>query len=118
MRPERWRSDRGAGSILAVAVLATIVATIILVAPLCRVLVIRTELGGAADASALAAADVTRGISPGVSCVIAASVATANGAYLDECVVDGAIVTVRVSAVVGAFSVTAAATAGPPFAAE
>ncbi len=103
---------------LAVAVLAAVVATLLLVAPLCRVLVIRTELSGAADAAALAAADVARGISPGVPCVMAASVATANGALLDECRVDGVIVTVRVSAVVLAFSVTAAATAGPPFTAE
>ena len=101
---------------MVVAVLATIVATLILVAPLCRTLVIRAELTGAADAAALAGADVARGISPGIPCVIATSVAASNGAFLDECQVDGVIVTVRVSAAVLAFSVTAAATAGPPFA--
>lgn len=110
----RIREERGAGSILAVAVLATIVSTFLLVAPLCRVLVVRAEVAGAADAAALAAADVARGIYPGVPCVIAASVATANGARLGECRVDGVIVTVRVSVAVLAFSVTAAATAGPP----
>lgn len=106
--------DRGAGSLLAVAVLAAMVATLLLIAPLSRVLVIRAEMSGAADAAALAAADVARGIVPGVPCVIAASVATSNGALLDGCWVDGAIVTVRVSTLVYAFRVTATATAGPP----
>lgn len=113
-RTVRGRGERGAGSILAVAVLATIMATILLVAPLFRALVTRAEVTGAADAAALAAADVARGILPGVPCIIAASVADANGAVLDECRVEGVIVTVRVSAAVLAFSVTATATAGPP----
>lgn len=112
----RTGRECGAGSILAIAVLATIVSTLLLVAPLCRALVVRAEAAGAADAAALAAADVARGIYPGVPCVIAASVATANGARLGECRVDGVIVTVRVSVAVLTFSVTAAATAGPPFA--
>jgi secretion/DNA translocation related TadE-like protein len=90
------------------------VATFLLIAPLYRALVVRAEMTGAADAAALAAADVARGIYPGVPCVIAESVAKANGALLDECQVDGVIVTVRVSAWVFVFSVTATATAGPP----
>ena len=114
MRVAKLRGDRGAGSILAVGVLATIVATLLLVLPLCRVLVIRAEMTGAADAAALAAADVARGLSPGVPCVMAASVARSNGAQLNECRVDGVIVTVRVNTTVLSFSVTATATAGPP----
>lgn len=106
--------ERGAGSILALSVLATIVATFLLVAPLLHALTVRAKMSGAADAAALAAADVSRGIYPGVPCAIAASVAAANGALLDECRVDGVIVTVRVSAIVLAFTVTASATAGPP----
>lgn len=110
----RREGERGTGSILALAVLATIVSTLLLVAPLCHALVVRAEVAGAADAAALAAADTARGIYPGVPCVIAASVATANGARLSECRVDGVIVTVRASAAVLTFSVTATATAGPP----
>lgn len=106
--------ERGAGSILALAILATIVATLLLIAPLCRALVIRSELTGIADAAALAAADVARGIVPGVPCEIAASVVASNGGVLDKCRVDGVIVTVRVRAVVLIFFVTATATAGPP----
>lgn len=106
--------ERGAGSILAIAVLAGVVATLVLFAPLCRVLVVRAQVAGAADAAALAAADVARGISPGIPCVLAASVATANGAVLDRCQVDGVIVTVRVSVVTLGFPVMVTATAGPP----
>lgn len=114
MRAARFESDRGAGSILAVAVLATVVATLLLVAPLCRVLVVRAQLSGAADAAALASADVARGIFPGVPCVMASSVAQANGAFLTDCRADGVIVTVRVSDAVLGFTVSATATAGPP----
>ncbi|MEO7348631.1 MAG: Rv3654c family TadE-like protein [Terrimesophilobacter sp.] len=106
--------DRGAGSLLVVAVLAVIVGTLLAVAPLFRVLVIRAEMTGVADASALAAADVARGISPGIPCEIAASLAASHGALLDKCRVDGVIVTVRVSDLSFAFPVTATATAGPP----
>lgn len=114
VRDVKLQGDSGAGSILAVGVLATIVATLLLVTPLARVLVVRAEMAGAADAAALAAADVARGILPGVPCVMATSVAMSNGASLDECRVDGVVVTVRVSTIVLALSVTATATAGPP----
>lgn len=106
--------QRGAGSILVVAILAMIMGALLVVAPLCRALVIRAEMTGVADAAALAAADVARGISPGVPCVVAASVATSHGALLDKCRVDGVIVTVRVRAVSFVLPVTATATAGPP----
>lgn len=110
----KLNGERGAGSILAVGVLSAIVAALLLVTPLSRVIIVRAETAAAADAAALASADVARGISPGVPCPIAASVASSNGAQLDECRVDGVIVTVRVSAIVLAFSVTSTATAGPP----
>lgn len=106
--------ENGAGSILAVAILAAIIAAVVLVAPLGRVLLVRVGMTGAADAAALAAADVARGISPGVPCVIAASVARANGGLLADCRVDGVIVTVRVSHPVLGIPVSATATAGPP----
>lgn len=111
---ERDGGDSGAGSLLVIAVLSTIIATLLLLVPLARVLVLRAELDGAADAAALAAADVARGIFGGVPCVMAASVARENGALVTDCRVDGVIVTVRVSDVVLGFSVSATATAGPP----
>ncbi len=114
VRYRHLTDERGAGSLLALAVLAAVVATLLLIAPLYRALVLRAEMNGAADAAALAAADVARGISPGTPCVMAATVAAANGALLDECLVDGVIVTVRVNVAILVFSVAATATAGPP----
>lgn len=109
------RNARGAGSVLTIGVLCCIIATVLLLGPLARTLVLRSELTGAADAAALAAADVARGISAGVPCVVAESVARENGATMADCRVDGVIVTVRVRAVVLGFAVSATATAGPPF---
>ena len=105
--------EKGAGSILAISLVAAILACVTLVAPLCAALVIRAGVTGAADAAALAAADVAIGIVPGIPCAIAASVAKANRAELQECLADGVIVTVRVSAVIFGFPVTSTATAGP-----
>ena len=107
-------SDRGAGSILAVGLIAAILGAVLLLVPLYCALVVRSRLTGAADAAALAAADVAIGIAPGVPCRVAASVARANGATMAGCRADGVIVTVRVSVVVLGFPVSASATAGPP----
>ncbi|MBX3091154.1 MAG: helicase [Cryobacterium sp.] len=105
--------ERGAGSILAVALVAAIIACLVLVAPLCSVLVARARATGAADASALAAADAARGILPGIPCRVAASVARENKATLSGCRADGVIVTVKVSVTVFGLPVSARATAGP-----
>lgn len=106
-------SECGAGSILAISLIAAIVVCFTLIVPLSAALVVRTRVTGAADASALAAADVAIGIVPGIPCTTAASVAQANMAELRECRADGVIVTVRVSAAIFGFPVSAAATAGP-----
>ena len=106
--------EDGAGSVLAVALIATVLAITLLLVPLYSLLTVRARAAGAADAAALAAADVAVGIVPGVPCEIAASVASANRARLTECQADGVIVTVRVSVTVFGFLVQVAATAGPP----
>ncbi len=106
--------ESGAGSVLGLAVLGTILAVVLLVVPLYSVLLARGRATSAADAAALAAADVAIGIAPGVPCSIAASVADANGVAVTACRADGVIVTVRVSVFVLGFPVTATATAGPP----
>ncbi|MCU1403444.1 MAG: hypothetical protein JWM70_1768 [Microbacteriaceae bacterium] len=107
-------NDRGSGSILAVAVMATMLGTVSLLVPLYGVLVAKQQAAGAADAAALAAADVAVGIVAGQPCSVAASLATANGASLGRCQVDGVIVTVTVRVPAFGFEVGAAATAGPP----
>lgn len=107
------RSERGAGSIMAVAVVAGAVVTLAALAPLSLVLQAKVATAGAADAAALAAADAAVGIVPGPPCERAGGVAAANKTALRACQVDGVIVTVRVAVMAAGFDVGATATAGP-----
>ena len=106
--------ERGSGSILAVAIIAAMLASLSLLLPLCLVLAAKQRAAGAADAAALAAADVAVGIHPGSPCPAASAVAAANGATLARCVVDGTTVTVRAVTVAWGIPVPAQATAGRP----
>ena len=108
------RNERGAGSIIAVALIGAIVALTGLTLPLYSALVTRAAVAGAADAAALAAADVAVGIAPGFPCAAAAQVAAANGVIMHSCVVDGVVVTVSVRRWLLGIAVTGTATAGPP----
>ena len=107
------RSERGAGSIMAVAVVAGALVTLSALAPLSLVLQAKAVTAGAADVAALAAADAAAGIVSGPPCDRAGEVAAANRAALRACQVDGAIVTVRVAMTAAGFDVGATATAGP-----
>ena len=107
-------SSDGSGSLLGLAVIGAIAGMLALTVPLYWGLVVRGSTESAADAAALAAADVAVGIAPGIPCRIAASVATANGAALEACEVDGRVVTVRVNAQFLGFTLVSTATAGPP----
>jgi len=100
--------------VLAVIVVACLICLTLLLVPLYSVLVTKQSLAGAADAAALAAADVRSGLEPGEPCAVAARVAAANGAELSRCSVDGLVVTVVATASVAGFAVDVAATAGPP----
>ena len=114
-RPARsLRGDRGAGTVVAVAIVAALVCLTAMLVPLYSVLAKKQAMAGAADAAALAAADVRVGLEPGEPCAVAALVATANGGSLTSCSVDGFVVTVVVTATVAGFAVGVAATAGPP----
>jgi secretion/DNA translocation related TadE-like protein len=106
--------DRGSGSLLGLAIVGAIAALSFIVVPLYIGLSVRASVSGAADAAALAGADVAAGISPGDPCVIAASVAASNGTRLTACEVDGLIVTVATTAAFLGLSLRATATAGPP----
>ena len=77
-------------------------------------LAVRQAVAGAADAAALAAADVASGLVSGYPCATAALVAAANGAAVASCAVDGLVVTVSASRDILGLAVTATATAGPP----
>ncbi|CAN5553331.1 hypothetical protein BH10ACT7_BH10ACT7_06440 [soil metagenome] len=108
------RTDRGSGSLLALAVGGSIAMLTALALPLYTGLATRQSVAAAADAAALAAADTASGRVPGYPCDNAERVALANGARLDSCELDGLVVTVlAVRSIVG-IEVTVAATAGPP----
>jgi secretion/DNA translocation related TadE-like protein len=106
--------ESGSGSVLGLAVVAGIAATLMLTIPLCVGLGIRESLANAGDASALAGADVASGLAPGYPCAVAGTVARANGASMSACRVDGLVVTVRVGASFLGLDLAATATAGPP----
>lgn len=112
-RASRWGADDGAGTILAVGLVAVVVCLTATALPLYAVFAHKQALAGAADAAALAAADVRIGILPGEPCAVAAVVAQANGAALTGCAVDGLVVTVAVGGAVAGFPVQGSATAGP-----
>jgi secretion/DNA translocation related TadE-like protein len=107
-------SERGSGSILVIAILAATLTLLSLFVPLVAVLVTRHSIATAADASALAAADVASGLLPGYPCEAATLVAASNRADITRCDIDAAVVTVTVSTVVLGFRVAITATAGPP----
>jgi len=108
------RGERGAGSVLALAVVAATVALTVPVLGACALLLGGQLAANAADAAALAAADVASGASPGEPCARAADAAERNGAVLEACAVDGAIADVRASVTVAGVAQAARARAGPP----
>lgn len=108
------RDDRGAASVLAVALLSAALALTLACVPLYSALIERQRVAAAADAAVLAAADVAIGREPGVPCIVARQVASVNATRLDACVVDGVIVTVRVVGERALVSIAQTATAGPP----
>ena len=107
------KGDDGAGSVLALGIIATLVMLVATALPLYAVLATRSAVAGSADAAALAAADARVGVTGGFPCDVAADVAVANGVALASCEVDGYIATVSVERSVLGFALAARATAGP-----
>jgi secretion/DNA translocation related TadE-like protein len=99
------------GTVVGLALVAATLALTGSTLSVCAGVVAEAAAAGAADAAALAAADSASGRMPGSPCAAAARLASANGAELADCVVDGGTVTVRVAR--GQASATA--TAGPPW---
>ncbi|ARC57514.1 hypothetical protein AS850_10545 [Frondihabitans sp. 762G35] len=106
------RDERGAASLVAVAVLGAATALAVSAAASAALLTERHRLGATADAAAIGAADAAAGLAVGPPCVVADLVVGANGARLDSCSVEGTTVTIRVSSSRGAVRIGAAATAG------
>jgi secretion/DNA translocation related TadE-like protein len=111
----RWRSDdRGAGSVLALAVVAALGLGMSVLLPFTLLLPIKPRVKGAADAAALAAADAAVGLVPGAPCELAATVADANGSSVLTCRVDGLVATVSTGTTVLGVPISATSSAGPP----
>jgi secretion/DNA translocation related TadE-like protein len=108
------RDDRGAGAVLALALIGATALAMLAVLALGAALVLRQRVIGAADAAALAAADGASGAVGGEPCGLAARVAGANGATVTRCDLDGLVATVTVSARAGPLPFSARSTAGPP----
>ena len=110
--------DAGSASVALVGVVA--VTAVLAVAALAgtQALAERSRVAGAADASALAAADAAAGLVPGGDgpCSAAGSLARANAVERTSCLVEERVVTVGVTGSVALLGVVvqASATAGPP----
>lgn len=108
------RQERGAGTVLALAVVAVTVTLTTAAIGVAGAWGARQKAAVAADATALAAADVAAGRTSGEPCAQADVVARANGASVTGCVVAAVVVTVEVSVPYLAWEASAAARAGPP----
>ncbi|ARJ07380.1 hypothetical protein B5808_13205 [Cnuibacter physcomitrellae] len=108
------RDERGSGAVLGVGILVLVAAIVLAALPLGRILAARQTTIGAADAAALAAADIASGRVPGVPCEAAAAIAGRLGAALEECILEGGVARVVVSAAIEGLPLRASARAGPP----
>ena len=106
--------ERGSITVIAIGMIAGVIALTGCIAGITAALVVKQRVAGAADAAAVAAADVVSGAVAGYPCERAENVARLNEASLIDCGVDGPIASVLVSAQVLAFEVRARARAGPP----
>jgi secretion/DNA translocation related TadE-like protein len=111
---DRPADDSGSGTLLGLALAGIVASLVVCLVPVGAGLGIRESVAAAADASALAAADVVSGAAPGYPCEVARRVAAANRSTLAACTVDGLVVTVRARATFFGLSMTSTATAGPP----
>ncbi len=112
--PARKFVDRGAGSILVVALIAVAAAAGLSLASVAHALARSQQVTAAADSAALGAADVLLGWVPGDPCAVAQKVAAAHAARLTECRSEDLTVLVRVEAGILGMTVVRSARAGPP----
>lgn len=106
--------EEGAGTALAVALVAAIVVVFGLGAAVAVLLETRHRVVATADAAALAAADTALGNATGVPCDRAAAIAVDARVSVESCRQRGALVRVGTAASVLGVTVRAVAVAGPP----
>jgi secretion/DNA translocation related TadE-like protein len=107
-------ADNGGSTVVVAGLLVALAALGVVMVGSHSALAVRSRAAGAADAAALAAADVLSGAVAGLPCERAATAAEANGVELTACLAAGVEATVEVSTAFGPFVVGARATAGPP----
>ena len=112
--PRGSRNDRGAGAVLAIALVMAVVVIGLAGVTLAAALSARQRVVGAADLAALAAADAASGAIAGVPCEVAAGVVRAGGARLAGCQARGPVVTVTAVGSFAGIPIEARAIAGPP----
>lgn len=117
MIPRSWmraEGERGSGTVLAIAAIAVILAVTAAAVLVCGAWWARQRAAHAADAAALAGADVMVGRAPGEPCAQAERVVRANGAALGDCTVAGVVVQVTAVVPYAGSQARALARAGPP----
>lgn len=106
--------DRGAGSALVIGIVAVVCVAGLTMLGGGHALARGQLLTSAADAAALAAADVMLGWAPGDPCAVAERVATAHSVRLSACAAEGLSMVVRVEASILGLTISRSALAGPP----
>ncbi|MFC8041131.1 Rv3654c family TadE-like protein [Paenarthrobacter sp. NPDC057355] len=110
-------SERGSGSVLALALGTVVTALLLSVLLLAQAGVMASRAASAADLAALAGADAARGLTSGEPCAVAAEVVRHHNAILSSCVVAGGEVVEVVTELAYPFRwgvATGRARAGPP----
>ncbi|WP_189014245.1 Rv3654c family TadE-like protein [Paenarthrobacter histidinolovorans] len=110
-------SERGSGTMLALALGAVVMALLLGLLLLAQAGVLASRAASAADLAALAGADAARGLTSGEPCEVAASVVGQHNATLTSCVVTGGEIVEVVTELPYPFNVgvaTGHARAGPP----
>lgn len=112
--PSAGATERGAGTMLILGIVASVMCLTLLMVPLLGLLAVGQGVQNAADAAALAAADTASGSASGFPCAAAEAAAELNGASVANCLVDELIATVFVQRYYLGFVISAQARAGPP----
>ena len=106
-------AEAGSGTVLSVALIATLVATLAFSQAAFGFTHTRLKNQSLADQIAVAAADSVRGLSSGFPCEVAKDLATRNKVTLDECRIVGFESYIRIHTEMFGIPLTARARAGP-----
>lgn len=109
------KSEKGSGTVLALAVVSLAVSLLILSQALAFNLLSSLRLQATADSIAVASADSLRGLSLGFPCEVAREMSDANMANLEECRIVGLEVFITVHSDAVGIVLIAKARAGPSF---